>query len=114
MQNSVFTDSGEILTITSAREKVVKEQRRHRRMQVQMQVQLTHPNLGMLELTTKDVSEAGLYVLVDDCFDLPMGERVQVRTVKLGEDQNEVSEVLSMRIVRKDENGIGLMLEFPF
>lgn len=95
-------------------EYTVQDQRRHRRMQVQMKVQLTHPDLGVIELMTKDVSEAGLYVLVDDCFDLPLGERVQVRTIKLGEDQKEVSEVLSMRIVRKDSDGIGLMLEFPF
>lgn len=95
--------------------KTMTEMRRHRRMNIPMRLQLSHPALGVMELLTRDISDGGVFILLDEgfnlpLFELPLGEKVQVRSLGLGADQNETGEVLTMSIVRQGTDGVGLQL----
>lgn len=75
-----------------------------------MRLQLSHPALGVMELLTRDISDGGVFALLEKELDLPMGEKVQVRSLGLGADQNETGELLTMRIVHQGKGGMGLQL----
>jgi hypothetical protein len=69
-------------------------------------VKLTHAELGEFLLQTSNISDAGAYVLAGEQTLPAVGETVTLQVQDLtGED----APVLTMRIVREDKHGIGLV-----
>lgn len=86
------------------------ELRRHRRIKIPLLVEIQHPAVGVLQTEALDMSDNGIFVLVDNTLDFKLGELLKVRTLGLGIDGQETGPVLDMRIVRMDETGLGLQL----
>lgn len=87
------------------------EARRHRRMKMPLKVEIHHEALGSLHVEASDMSDGGIFVLIDECFQIDIGEKVTIRTLGLGQDGSESSPPLSMRVTRKTKEGMGLELE---
>ena len=78
--------------------------RRHPRHALSVDVKIAHPQFGEKIVKTKNVSESGLFILVEPS-DMPLiGEIVQ------GQVQGEADDlpVVNMKIVRVDNDGLGL------
>lgn len=89
----------------------MEELRRHRRLQIPLQVEVRHPAIGTLEVPASDISDGGIFIKVDECFQLESGESVIVRTLGLGLNADEIGPPLVMKVVRKTKDGMGLCLE---
>jgi hypothetical protein len=87
------------------------ELRRYRRLKIPLQVELRHPAIGTLQLPAADMSDGGVFLLVDECFQLDLGESVIVRALGLGPLGEETGPPLVMTVVRKSLEGMGLSLE---
>lgn len=87
------------------------EARRHRRMKIPLQVEIYHDSLGSLQVEASDMSDGGVFLILDECFQLDLGERVTVRTLGLGADGTDSGPALIMRVARKTAEGMGLELE---
>ncbi|NKB32358.1 MAG: hypothetical protein GKR91_04600 [Pseudomonadales bacterium] len=87
------------------------ESRRHRRLKIPLQVEIHHESLGSLLVEASDMSDGGVFVLLDECFQLDLGELVTVKTLGLGADGSESGPALFMRVARKTDTGMGLSIE---
>jgi c-di-GMP-binding flagellar brake protein YcgR len=81
-----------------------QEKRKHVRTAFSARVKLIHPAVGELEVTMRDMSDGGVFLLTGDRADLPMGEREQIQALDI-----EEAPVLDAEIVRREATGIGLM-----
>jgi hypothetical protein len=85
-----------------------KDLRRHARIPANLEVQVSHPRFGTATLKTKDLSDGGVYVWVSSHPDLKVGDTVTVQLAHpLGD--GEEPPLLHMRVVRQDDNGVGMM-----
>ena len=82
---------------------MTQEKRKHVRTAFSARVKLMHPAVGELEVTMRDMSDGGVFLLTGDRSDLPMGERVQIQALDIAE-----APVLDAEIVRCEPTGIGL------
>ncbi len=89
----------------------MEDQRRHQRLRIPLRVEVQHGNSSTLELEATDMSNGGLFLLMEESAQPPMGELLKVRSVGLGIDGKESGPLLLMRIVRRTATGIGLRLE---
>ncbi|MFK7863008.1 MAG: PilZ domain-containing protein [Pseudohongiellaceae bacterium] len=89
----------------------MEELRRHRRLQIPLRVEIRHPVIGTLEVPAADISDGGIFIKVDECFQLNLAESVIVRTLELGPNADETGPPLVMKVVRKTTDGMGLRLE---
>lgn len=87
------------------------ELRRYRRLKIPLQVEIRHPAIGTLQVPAADMSDGGVFLLVDECFQLELAESVIVRALGLGPDGKETGPPLVMTVVRKSHEGMGLSLE---
>lgn len=80
--------------------------RRFVRTELRAAVTLSHPDVGVLSLHTKDLSDGGAYLIVEGQTLLPeIGALVDVQVQGLpGGD----APVVKMRVTRIDPDGIGL------
>ncbi len=84
----------------------VNNKRVHIRNKLRAEIKLSHPQVGDLTLHTGDISESGAYILAEG-NDLPaVGEVVEVQVQGLGGGGS--GPLLKMRVVRLDNEGIGL------
>jgi hypothetical protein len=88
----------------------MQEHRRHRRMKVPLRVEISHPSFGSLQVEAGDMSDAGVFLLMDERYHLDPGENVIVRTLQLGVHGGESSIPLTMRVMRCNKTGMGLEL----
>ena len=67
-------------------------------------VKITHPEIGEMVVKTRNVSDSGLYILVDPAQMPSIGKIVH------GQVQGESDDlpVVKMKIVRTDDDGVGL------
>ena len=80
------------------------EKRLHSRIPLQIEIKISHPDIGEKVLVTKDFSEGGLFVIIDP-VDLPgIGEVVMGQV----QDAERDMPIVKMEIVRVEENGWGL------
>lgn len=86
------------------------ENRRYKRSYIALKMDLQHPSVGNLDLVTRDMSDGGVFLLMESTADLQVGDLVRVRSKALGINGDEVGQNLQMRVVRKEETGIGLSL----
>jgi hypothetical protein len=89
-----------------------------RRVQERQEVSLTveildPPNLGKLQLRTRDLSKQGAFLLLKKELCLPVGRVVSLRMP--GILWGEATSTISARVVRVTEEGMGLQfLDFDF
>ena len=89
-----------------------------RRVQGRQEVSLTveildPPNLGKLQLRTRDLSKQGAFLLLKKELCLPVGRVVSLRMP--GILWGEATSTISARVVRVTEEGMGLQfLDFDF
>ncbi len=84
------------------------ERRRHVRIEVPMQVLLTHPTLGTSELKTIDICDNGVFLEAKPEQCPAVGDEVtlQVKGGILGD--GEEPPLVMARVVRLTENGMGI------
>lgn len=83
------------------------EQRKHLRIGLVVDIELTLPGQEQLTVRTKNISDGGLFLILDDITMPPLGTEVQVKLKnQLGD--GEEPPVNRAMIVRSEDNGIGL------
>ncbi len=87
------------------------ELRRHRRMKVPLKIELRHPSLGKQVVAASDMSDGGVFLLIKQATQLPVGDSVLIRTLELGLNGQDTGPPLIMTIVRQTADGIGLQLD---
>ncbi len=82
----------------------MKDKREHLRHPLTVEVKISHPDIGELIVKTKNISDGGLFILVEPAEMPPIGEIVQ------GQVLGEVDDlpIVTMKIVRTEEDGMGL------
>jgi len=81
--------------------------RRSTRLPIQLEVEFTHDEMGLVHLVTKNISDTGVFITVAEDKQPPIGTTAMVKLKKDFEDGEEAP-TLHMRIVRKEKQGIGL------
>ena len=79
--------------------------RDHVRTKLRADIKLSHPDVGDLNLHTGDISDGGAYILAEGNRMPQVGETVTVQIQGMGGGE---APKVQMRIVRVDNDGIGL------
>ncbi|MFT4748437.1 MAG: hypothetical protein ACI9E4_000100 [Pseudohongiellaceae bacterium] len=87
------------------------ELRRYRRLKMPLQVEVRHPAIGTLQVPAADMADGGVFLLVDECFQLDLSESVIVRALGLGPHAEETGPPLVMAATPKRHQEIGLSFE---
>ena len=82
----------------------MEDKRAHPRIPLNVKLKIWHPDVGEMELLTKNFSEGGLFVVVDPKGLPSVGEIVKGQVQDAGGEMP----IISMRIVRVEEGGWGL------
>ncbi|VAW59252.1 hypothetical protein MNBD_GAMMA11-2618 [hydrothermal vent metagenome] len=84
------------------------ENRKHLRIGLVVEIELTTPELGCINVSTRNISDGGLYLILDD-IQLPcVGTEVKVRLKnQLGD--GEEPPINRAKVVRHEPDGIGLV-----
>lgn len=83
-----------------------RDQRRHPRINIQIEVELIAPEVGALTLQSGNLSDSGLYLCADQSMPLQIGSEVCVRLKQaLGDGE---APLVKARVVRIEDQGIGL------
>ncbi|MEW6646802.1 MAG: PilZ domain-containing protein [Pseudomonadota bacterium] len=83
-----------------------RDQRRHPRINIQIEVELIAPEIGALTLQSGNLSDSGLYLCADQSMPLQIGSEVCVRLKQaLGDGE---APLVKARVVRIEDQGIGL------
>ena len=80
------------------------ERRIHRRKLVNAKVLLIHPSFGEYQTYTHDISNGGVFVLLQKQPDLALGTELDMRLL----DSTDDKMVFKMCIARTDKLGLGL------
>lgn len=82
----------------------MENKREHERIPLSVDVKISHPDIGEKLVKTKNISDSGLFILVEPTSMPPIGEIVQ------GQVQGVVDDppVVKMKIVRMEDDGLGL------
>ncbi len=84
---------------------VGNDRRVHNRTAMSAKVRVTHEELGEFVFSTRDISDGGVFVVVDtEPFEPAIGDRVQVQVQGLPVP----APVLDMVVVRETNDGFGL------
>lgn len=84
------------------------DRREHIRTALSAKVKVVHPDLGEFVFSTRDISDGGVFLVVDtEPFAPQMGDKVQVQVQGLPVP----APVLDMVVVRKTNDGFGLQFE---
>lgn len=85
------------------------DRREHIRTAMSAKVQVTHPQLGVFVFSTRDISDGGVFIDVEEQEFVPkVGDRVAVQVQGLPIP----APVLDMVVVRKTPEGYGLQFQF--
>ena len=88
---------------------MTEENRKHIRTRLTSSVKVIHPDVGTIEVKTRDISDGGIYLLSPITNLPPVGSQVKVQLI----DTPFEAPVLDMRIVRLENEGIGLTFLEP-
>lgn len=80
------------------------ERRSFRRKVVNARVLLIHPDIGELESYTHDISNSGVFVLIQPLPNLPVGTELDMRML----NSSNSKLVFKMELARSDKLGLGL------
>lgn len=83
----------------------MQERRKHRRKLVSSRVKISHPRFGSVHTLTRDISDGGVLILVNDnAIDIRINDEVQLVFL----DSAEQDIIFNMDVVRINEPGIGM------
>ena len=82
----------------------MSDKREHPRYPFTTDIKIAHPEFGEKIVKTKDISDSGVFILVEPTAMPPIGEVVQGQ-VQGGADDMPV---VKMKIVRMEDDGLGL------
>lgn len=85
----------------------MEERRRFTRKTAVIRVELTNPAFGTLVGTTRDISDGGAQVIIDNELIPPMGTEVSVMFKKVAGSVN--AEPVAMKVMHTHKNVVGLM-----
>jgi hypothetical protein len=88
---------------------VTANKRQHLRTRVTVKFKLFHPALGERTVTTRDVSDGGVFLILDDPGVLPVGAKITGQVQGLMED----APMVDMEVVRFEAAGLGLRFVNP-
>lgn len=88
----------------------MEELRQCKRHQVPLEVEYSHPATGTLRARARDMSDGGLFLMVDESFQLKVGTEISVRSLGLGADGYERGPDIAMKVVRRNRQGMGLAI----
>ncbi len=80
------------------------ELREHVRTKLTSSVNISHPDIGTMEVKTKDISDGGIYLLSMMTNLPPVGSQVKVQLIGTPFE----APILDMVVVRVEPTGIGL------
>ncbi len=80
------------------------DQRRHIRTPFSCRIKIIHESVGELLVKTRDISDGGVFVVLEPDQIPPVGTVVQGQVQGLMDD----APVLSMQVVRVEPGGVGL------
>lgn len=83
-------------------------QREHKRSPLKVQLRIDHPLHGQMLVTTRDISDSGVFVVIDDAQRL-----LQIGELVSGQVQGLPIEapVVLMRVVRFEASGVALAFQ---
>ncbi|KXS52369.1 MAG: type IV pilus assembly PilZ [Marinobacter sp. T13-3] len=85
-----------------------EDRRQHVRTAMNARVKIVHQSFGEFFFNTSDISDGGLFIVMeDDTFRPELGDRVTVQVQGLPVP----APVLEMCVVRKTNDGLGLQFE---
>ncbi len=82
--------------------------REHNRTPLKVQLRIDHPLHGQMLVTTRDISDSGVFVVIDDAQRLlQIGERVSGQVQGLPIE----APVVQMEVVRFEPSGVALIFQ---
>ena len=81
--------------------------REHKRTPLKVQLRIDHPAHGQMLVTTRDISESGVFVVSGQVQGLPIGELVSGQVQGLPIE----APVVLMRVVRFEASGVALAFQ---
>lgn len=87
---------------------MTEEQRKYPRRELHLEVELGFPSGEKQIVRTRDVSEGGVFVVLDKLHRPVIGEVVSVKLNDSEEDTGEVFPSNDAVVVRQEEGGVGL------
>ncbi len=85
----------------------MENRRQHPRLPMTVDVKISHPDIGEKSVKTKNISDSGLFILVEPTKMLPIGTVVDGQIQGMLED----APIVKMTIVRVEADGIGLQFK---
>lgn len=82
--------------------------RQSTRVPIQIEVEFNHKKTGALTLTTRDISNSGIFIKIAPEKHPPIGTTAQVK-IKNNFADGEEPPTLEMKVVRHSKSGIGLL-----
>lgn len=83
-----------------------EEKRQHVRLTVPMPVEITHAQLGTVELVTADLSDGGVFLQAEPEQCPPVGDEITLKVV--GTLGGETPPLVRARVVRVTVDGMGV------
>ena len=80
------------------------EKRRHLRTQLQCRIKISHASIGEKIVKTRDISDGGVFVVLDASDIPPIGTHLRGQVQGLMDD----APILEMEVVRVETTGVGL------
>lgn len=80
------------------------DNRTDHRTPMKCKVKVSHPSIGDVLVTTRDISDGGVFLLTENIPMPPVGTIVQGQVQGMG----EIAPILNMQIIRMEPAGIGL------
>lgn len=81
-----------------------KDKRRHIRTPLACRIKITHEGIGEVIVKTRDISDGGVFVVLDPDQVPPVGSHVTGQVQGLMDD----APILEMEVVRVEPSGVGL------
>lgn len=85
----------------------MSNRRRHPRIPMTVKVKISHPSIGEKIVNTKNISDSGLFIVVEPTEIPPIGEIVMGQVQGMVDDPPS----LPMKIVRVEKDGVGLQFD---
>lgn len=86
---------------------MTSENRKHLRIGLAVEIELSLPGQGTINVRTRNISDGGLYLLLDDIQLPPIGSEVTVRLKnQLGDGEEPPTNRAT--VVRHETDGVGL------
>jgi hypothetical protein len=85
----------------------MNDKRQHERIAFPAEVKIMHPDFGAIIGRTRDMSDGGLFLLVDTNPGLGVGARVTVQA----QDISGEAPLVEATVVRVESSGVALMYE---